>query len=72
MTFCISKLILENLKLPILIGYKKNYQKSVLEIKYDQSHLPNFKFINSLTSQFNLDLTKSSKFVQGILNLNLV
>ena len=56
----------------ILMGYKKNYQKSVLEIKYDQSHLPNFKFINSLTSQFNLDLTKSSKFVQGILNLNLV
>lgn len=55
----------------ILIGPKRISPDSVVELKYEENYQPDFNFLDKFTQEFNLTLSRSSKYALGIRTLNL-
>ena len=53
-------------KTRIDIGLERVHHKNVLELKYDNSIQPSSTFIELLCQEFNFDLSRSSKYCNGI------
>tara|TARA_B100000242_G_scaffold293376_1_gene271295 strand:+ start:842 stop:1495 length:654 start_codon:yes stop_codon:yes gene_type:complete len=51
----------------IFIGPKRVYEKNILEIKYQENHQPDFNFLEDLSKNFNLNLSRSSKYCNAVL-----
>ena len=60
----IYKIISTNKK--IEIDSLRCIDHDIIELKYDYCYNPGFRFIQSLTTEFNLILSKSSKYSKGI------
>jgi len=56
----------------ILIGHKRLHSDSVIELKYEENYYPDLEFLDKLTNEFNLILSRSSKYALGIISLQLV
>ena len=51
----------------IFIGPKRVYEKNILEIKYQENQEPDFNFLSDLSNNFNLNLSRSSKYCNAVI-----
>ncbi|WP_320675045.1 VTC domain-containing protein [Prochlorococcus sp. MIT 1341] len=56
----------KNTNKEIEIKKKRVLSQSILELKYDATYTPSIKFISSITSEFGLILSRSSKYCRGL------